>query len=423
MFRQCESVQIMFEDFRKARQFAIALAFVVVAAFVPTLLRWGWAIFFELTSGQLNSLLAAAGASSIAMWMTLNTKINFFTSPYIVSAIYNVFAFIIAYLFMFFLRNDFSIYIITSAFLVSLLGCAIVTRESAFTRRKFFVVPFGKCDLKEDGLTKSWTFLIEPAFPSEKNFAIVADLQSALPDEWQRFLSKCVINNYSVIDYESAQEIATHQVKIENLYEHFVHSLNPSPVYFVLKSLFDKVGAILAIVIAAPLIGLICLLIKFSSDGPVFYHQIRVGYRGKPFVMHKFRTMYHREDVGWEGPTNQSDHRITPIGRHLRRHRLDELPQLLNVIKGQMSLIGPRPEAVPLAREYSKKIPFFEFRYVVKPGITGWAQVEQGFAADIDNMYKKLRYDFFYIKYFSFTMDVSIIIRTIFVVLFGKGYR
>ncbi|ANK83263.1 MAG: hypothetical protein TEF_03940 [Rhizobiales bacterium NRL2] len=171
-----------------------------------------------------------------------------------------------------------------------------------------------------------------------------------------------------------------------------------------------------------PVFLFIAICIKINSRGPVFYNQVRVGYRGKPFVMYKFRSMYHN-DGRWRGPTDKDDQRVTRVGRILRRHRMDELPQLINVFLGQMSLIGPRPEAVSLARRYSREIPFFKLRYVVKPGITGWAQVEQGFAAEIDTVLKKLRYDFFYIKYFSPTLDTLILIKTIGVILLGKGYR
>ncbi|WP_416898597.1 MAG: sugar transferase [Minwuia sp.] len=268
-----------------------------------------------------------------------------------------------------------------------------------------------------------WRVLSEPKIRDQRRAVIVADLRSDIPDQWERFLARCVLHNIPVIDYWSTLEMRSNRVKIENLYEHFMHSLNPSPIYLVVKGLIDRVLSALLLVLLFPIFIVIGLIIKIDTSGPVFFNQIRIGYRGRPFVMFKFRTMVHVRDPGWKTSTDEADPRITRAGRFLRRHRLDELPQLMNVLLGHMSLVGPRPEAVKLARYYAHRISFFKFRYVVKPGITGWAQVEQGFAAEIETMEQKLSYDFFYIKYFSPTLDALIFVKTIAVVLLGKGYR
>ncbi|WP_164516431.1 sugar transferase [Minwuia thermotolerans] len=284
------------------------------------------------------------------------------------------------------------------------------------------MVPYGKCSEQLESLQNTWLPLTEPKIRNSRQAIVVADLKADLPDAWQRFLANCVLQHIPVIDYDTSIEIIEHQVKIDNLYEHFVQTLNPSPVYLVIKDVLDRILASVFLFFLSPAFLLISICIRLDTPGPALFKQIRIGYRGKPFLMYKFRSMYH-SDGRWSGPTEKEDQRITRVGRFLRRHRLDELPQLINVCLGQMSLIGPRPEAVSLARRYSREIPFFKFRYVVKPGITGWAQVEQGFAAEIDTVLKKLRYDFFYIKYFSPTLDTLILIKTIGVILLGKGYR
>jgi lipopolysaccharide/colanic/teichoic acid biosynthesis glycosyltransferase len=153
-----------------------------------------------------------------------------------------------------------------------------------------------------------------------------------------------------------------------------------------------------------------------------------MGYRGHPFLMYKFRTMRQASagtsaDPRLDAMTRSNDERVTKIGRFLRHYRIDELPQLLNVLKGDMSWIGPRPEAVPLSLWYEAELPFYRYRHIVRPGITGWAQVKQGHVADVDEVLWKLHYDFYYIKNFSFWLDVLIVARTIRTILSGFGAR
>ena len=175
-----------------------------------------------------------------------------------------------------------------------------------------------------------------------------------------------------------------------------------------------------------PVLVTIAVVIKATSRGPVFFVQPRVGYRGKPFRMWKFRTMVNRPATQAEleaAKTLDGDPRITAPGRFLRRSRLDELPQLWNVLRGQMSWIGPRPEALPLSRWYQSEIPFYRYRHIVRPGITGWAQVSQGHVLEIEDVMKKLSYDFFYISNFSRWIDLLIVVRTIKTMLTGFGSR
>jgi lipopolysaccharide/colanic/teichoic acid biosynthesis glycosyltransferase len=151
-----------------------------------------------------------------------------------------------------------------------------------------------------------------------------------------------------------------------------------------------------------------------------------MGHRGKTFKMYKFRTMRvdsQASDPRMAAITASEDARITRIGRVLRRYRMDELPQVINVLKGEMSWIGPRPEAVPLSRWYEAELPFYRYRHIVRPGITGWAQVQQGHVAELGDVLWKLHYDFYYIRNFSFWLDLLIVARTIRTILGGLGAR
>ena len=167
------------------------------------------------------------------------------------------------------------------------------------------------------------------------------------------------------------------------------------------------------------------LAIKLDSPGPVLYGQARVGYRGLTFFCHKFRTMRPVVVADERGAliTARDDERITRVGRTLRKLRLDELPQIINILKWEMSWIGPRPEAQVLSIWYTSEIPFYRYRHVVKPGISGWAQVNQGHVAEVGEVHEKLHYDFYYIKYFSPWLDVLIFFRTIKTILTGFGSR
>lgn len=192
--------------------------------------------------------------------------------------------------------------------------------------------------------------------------------------------------------------------------------------YQFVKRIFDLVLAMLMLPAALLLAGPIALAIKQSSPGPVLFRQARMGWRGKTFVIFKFRTM--RTDHEGHGFTmSEDEERITSVGKFLRKTRLDEIPQLINIIKGEMSWIGPRPESLELAKWYCRDVPLFRIRHLVRPGISGWAQVNQGYAAGVEDVTVKVRYDLYYIKHLSLWLDITILLKTIIVVLSGRGSR
>ncbi len=191
--------------------------------------------------------------------------------------------------------------------------------------------------------------------------------------------------------------------------------------YGKIKSLIETVVALSLFCALLPLMVLTALVIKVTDSGPVLFRQIRVGRFDKPFVIYKFRTMTVSEDGNQGLYTLKDDSRITKVGRFLRLTRLDELPQLWNVIQGDMSLIGPRAEWDKLAKRYQEEIPFYHLRHMVKPGITGWAQVNFGYGAGVGDAREKLQYDLYYIKHYSPEMDASIILKTLFTMISASG--
>jgi exopolysaccharide biosynthesis polyprenyl glycosylphosphotransferase len=192
------------------------------------------------------------------------------------------------------------------------------------------------------------------------------------------------------------------------------------PVYERLKRLSDLILASVGLVIASPVIALTAVAVWLEDRGPVFFRQSRVGRNGTAFPIVKFRTMAVSSDQG-DRYTRPGDPRITRVGKLLRTTRIDELPQLWNVLRGEMSLIGPRAEWDKLVADYEREIPCYFFRHLVKPGVTGWAQVNYPYGANLEDTRRKLEYDLFYIRHYSFRLDAAIVLKTIHIMLFGKG--
>jgi len=287
------------------------------------------------------------------------------------------------------------------------------------------VVPYGEVGPLFRIPDVRWTSLSDPTDAAAAYDAVVADLRFDIPDEWERYLADRALAGTLVMHVKQMEESLTGRVAIEHLSENNLGSLIPGIVYAKVKRVWDFAMALLAIPLLLPFLLVVALLIRLDSEGPVFFRQQRMGYRGHPFMMFKFRSMrvHAAEDARDSAMTRDDDSRVTRVGRFLRRYRVDELPQVINILKGEMSWIGPRPEAVPLSEWYEAELPFYRYRHIVRPGITGWAQVKQGHVADVEDVLWKLQYDFYYIKNFSFWLDLLIVARTIRTVLSGFGAR
>lgn len=260
-----------------------------------------------------------------------------------------------------------------------------------------------------------------------REWAIVADLHHPHSKSAERVFAKAALAGIPVYHFRQIAESQSGQVKIAHLSENDLGSLIPNVSYMSVKRAIDIVAVLALIPLCVPLFALIAVLIRLDSPGSAFFVQERMGYRGRTFRMIKFRTMRERRKV--EGTpedreaakTRKQDDRITRIGVFLRTSRLDELPQIFNVLRGEMSIIGPRPEACALSAWYEAELPFYPYRHIVRPGITGWAQVNQGHVTDVSAVLDKLRYDFYYIKNISLWLDLLIGLKTIRVMIRGIG--
>jgi len=299
-------------------------------------------------------------------------------------------------------------------------------------RRRIAVVPYGRIESLAQIDSVDWRPLKRPHLGDVRGCdAIVADFSAALPDEWEAFLADAALTGRIVYQVKQLSESLTGRVELEHLSENSFGSLLPARGYFYLKAVADFLAAVLLLPFAVPAMTVASLAILFDDGGPVFFRQRRLGHAGRIFTAYKFRTMRGADDSTGLGDddvrkslaTDTDDPRITRVGRVLRKYRLDELPQIINILKGEMSWIGPRPEPEILTRWFVAEIPYYRYRHVVKPGISGWAQVNLGYVSGVHGINTKLQFDFYYIKYFSPWLDLLILFRTVKTMLTGFGSR
>lgn len=399
------------------------------ACIMPMLMRIDIGLSEKVTTGsQYNTLIATACA--VILGFSVVRRLNRY--PGIASISYVMPSFAISYgialSIIILFRVDYSRFFLFVSFINAQLWFHfIVFIADKISNLSFDVVPFGNarklCEIPQI----QWNVLESPKLNGQNTQGVAADLRTDLSDEWEAFLANSAVNGIPVYHFKQLSEDLTGKVEIEHLSENNLGSLLPSFFYLRFKQSIDIVGAILLLPLVLPLSALIAIGIKRDSTGPVFFSQPRIGYRGQVFLIWKFRTMRHNHSEGADertaSITDDGDPRVTQFGRFLRRTRLDELPQIINILRGEMSWIGPRPEAVALSRWYEKDIPFYRYRHIVRPGITGWAQVNQGHVAEVDDVHAKLHFDFYYIKNFSVWLDILITMRTIATMLTGFGAR
>ena len=322
------------------------------------------------------------------------------------------------------LQLDYSNIQFGGSFLAALLWFHFVLHvERSVRRPRLLVLRGGNAEdlMHLDGA--DWQFAGSPDEVPGEVTGVVADLRNDLAPEWEKFLARCALKGLPLYHSKEIRESLTGHVAIEHLSENTLGAYLPSSLYMRFKRLFDLAGVLIVAPVVVPLALLTALLVKLVDGGPVLFRQTRMGFRGQPFAIYKFRTMAVGAETAGLRFTEENDPRISRLGRVLRRYRLDELPQILNILRGEMSWIGPRPESMALAGWYERHIPFYSYRHIVRPGITGWAQINQGNVAMISAATTKLHYDFYYIKHVSFWIELLIAARTVRIVLTGFGSR
>ncbi len=406
-----------------------SLLIAIVALLLPAICFFGWINEWEI-SARWQSIVAMAiifvcASYSVERFSSFSNHLGFryilFAFFFWSTVVFSIFAIF---------RLDYSVvYIFTSSIIILSLFFVMIYYQNRVKKICIAYIPVERINAQVfDNLPKRknviWEKIEKPSGFNPKQMKLVmADFRADLSDEWLKFLTDCALKQIPVYHSNRLIEVLTGRVKIDHLYENDLGSLLPSKNYQIIKRVFDSALILLTLPITLPVMIITAIIIALESPGGIFFLQKRVGQGGKLFTVYKFRSMCKNSEEQGSQFAKESDMRITRVGKFIRRTRIDELPQFFNVLKGDMSLIGPRPEQQKFVEEFEKEIAFYDYRHIVKPGISGWAQVMQGYAFDVESTREKLEYDFYYIKNFSFSMDLLIIFKTIQTMLTGFGAR
>lgn len=255
---------------------------------------------------------------------------------------------------------------------------------------------------------------------------IVKDIKNPNFKDYLKRLFELKINGLKVISYKEFNESIQKKIDINQINEEWLLESNGFDILNNqsqrnTKRGLDIIIALILMVFASPIALITAIVIKFESKGPIIFKQIRIGENGKKFKIYKFRSMRIHDEKKYPKYTLDNDDRITKFGKFMRKTRIDELPQLFCILKGTMSFVGPRPEWDILVNEYKEKIPYYNLRHMIKPGITGWAQVMYPYGESVEDAKRKLEYDLYYLKHQDLILDVLTIMKTAKIVIFGKG--
>src|SRR5690625_4361763 len=415
--------QKLYERILLSQWFSLLLGWVVVVLF-PSALHYGFDGFRVMTYGQHSAFWINTGLYIISFAVLRRMLYSFPGGRSLWLVLSHVFAiFAIGIFASLFLRIQVSRMVLMLSGFIALLWFTFEHRlYNRYRQCKLAVIQKGfALQLLDLGDNVDIRPLEGLDLGHNRYDGVVADFRAMNADE-ERFLTQCALQGIPVYNAKDVYESFTGRVKIDYMSENNIGSLLPSRTVENFKTLFD----LTIILLTLPLTLLICLItaicIRAESPGPVIYSQTRIGKGNRPFTIYKFRSMRCDGETSQQF-ADEDDPRVTRVGRFLRKTRIDELPQLWNVFKGDMSLIGPRPEQPSFVKSFDQKIPFYSYRHIVKPGISGWAQVRHGYAANANETQVKIEHDFFYIKNYSITLDIFIALLTLRTVLSGFGAR
>ncbi len=293
-------------------------------------------------------------------------------------------------------------------------------------RPAYLVIKGGIADKLKDLKMSKWNF--KERLPRLENLSdydgLVVDLHAhAGKADLLQSLSKAGLHGVPIIHAASVLEQYRGRTDLDYVAEEGLYEMSSRFIYPAIKRVFEVSLILLSAPLILVIIAVTALAIKVTSPGPVLFTQLRVGRYGREYTLYKFRSMTAGTDKEGATFTLENDDRLTSVGRFIRKFRIDELPQFWNVLKGEMNLIGPRPEQKYFVEYFDEEIPFYSYRHKVRPGITGWAQIKDGYAADLDSTKIKLQHDLYYIKNLSFSLDLLIVYATVKTILTGFGSR
>jgi lipopolysaccharide/colanic/teichoic acid biosynthesis glycosyltransferase len=387
---------------------------------------WGSWQFWEVREGRgliVLTLLICAGAATLDARLALFPRLQAEQLGALLVGITAVFLVISAVLV--FGRLEYSRTFLLVAYVLFVFWCVLDFRCTGWRPPlRLALAPGGIAAALEQLPGAVWHRLSAPTIEEEAIDGLVVDLHQPLAPQWVHFLAECSLRRVPTFHAAALYEALTGQVSIDHLREGYLAGVPISATRLAMKRTLEGTLVFLFLPVIVPLVLATALAVKAEMPrAPVLFWQTRVGQGGRRFRMVKFRSMIPCADVAGAQFARDGDDRATRVGRFIRKYRLDELPQVWNILRGEMSLIGPRPEQAPFVEQFAQALPFYSYRHLVAPGITGWAQVNQGYADGEDATRVKLQYDLYYIRHFSFWLDLLIAIRTVRVLLTGFGAR
>ncbi|MBN2617986.1 MAG: exopolysaccharide biosynthesis polyprenyl glycosylphosphotransferase [Spirochaetales bacterium] len=385
-----------------------------------------FSVFFTYSISLLGKGNSVYYIIAILVTLIILGKVKFYplTEHHMIPTLFSVSVYFA--LFLYFAQKDVEYSTIT--FLVEALFSSLWLTSWAYIKNKYSPIVLGYFkteNSKNLTNTKKFVFIeITPELDSEIGLdGIIYDEIVAKDDAARLYISEKGIKNIPVIELSTILQKTSGKIAMEHIGLCSFSDFTISPSYSMIKRFLD----LIIVIIASPLILFFSILtaigVLIDSRGPIIFTQLRTGKGDIPFKMYKFRSMVVESEKDGAKFADKNDTRITPFGKFIRKFRLDELPQFYNILKGEMSLIGPRPEQKVFTDKFNTQIPFYPYRHAVRPGITGWAQVSQGYAATVEQTEQKVEYDLYYIKNFSIWLDLLIVLKTIKTIFTGFGSR
>lgn len=400
----------------------------LISVGLPFALRTSMNPGLLFVAGTVNTVIMGSIASALSylLWRRLHVFPGTHALASAAWSVLIVYVLLLALVTLF--RVDYNRTLLTATPILALAWLVLLSLVLSRTSPiRIGVVPGGRSALLPKTTSIEWHPLSDPDDGADCQ-GYVVDLRHDHAPEWELAMVEWTLSGIPVYHVKQITEHLTGRVSIDHLSENQLGSVLPNLGYIAGKHMLDVAMVVLLAILLVPVCLIVALLILVVDGRPVLFIQERIGYRGQVFKMYKFRTMRTAPmesvaDRQSQARTLDGDPRITPLGRVLRKYRIDELPQIMNIIKGEMSWIGPRPEARALGEHYEAAFPFYRYRYAVRPGITGWAQVSQGHVTDDEGVQRKLEYDFFYAKNVSFWLDLIIVLKTVRTVIGGIGAK
>ncbi|MHA7901492.1 MAG: exopolysaccharide biosynthesis polyprenyl glycosylphosphotransferase [Henriciella sp.] len=401
----------------------------IFAVAVPALIRGNFERFGDQLSSYEHSLIGTVCALLLGYLifrkMTVLPGARAITN--VIPAFMSSYAVVVAFFFL--MRIDYSRYQFLVSFVFACIWFAgLLFLMARFRRPVFSVLPGAQTSRLQTYRGVKWEVLkSREEMQRSPHIPIVVDFRDPnLEPNWERAIAEEAIKGRRILSARQLAESLTGRVQIEYLSENTFGHLAPDSIYAPAKRYVDIFSALCVIAVFWPVMLITAIAIRLESKGPAIFKQERMGFRGKTFTVYKFRSMRVQDDSERNlqaDKTLSDDDRITRIGRFIRKTRIDELPQVFNILKGDMSWIGPRPETLRLSKWYETEIPFYRYRHIVRPGISGWAQVKQGHVTEVDDIRLKLEYDMYYVKHFSLWLDLLIAVKTVSVIFTGNGAK